>query len=141
MYPRALMRGNPPSITYTRLVQNLLSLKSSLTIAISIITFSRKDNRKRGKVCISHDRAPFPNQTTPATIAPPTPRLPLITPPKVISTPLRLFPFCVAPARRRRNYSQCVERKIFSPVHSPLFFPSYIVANPTVLVIPPPSIC
>ena len=34
MYPRALMRGNPPSTTYIRPLRNQLSLASSLTIAI-----------------------------------------------------------------------------------------------------------
>ena len=34
MYPCALIRGNPPSTTWTQLIWNQLSLESSLTIVI-----------------------------------------------------------------------------------------------------------
>ena len=140
MYPRALMRGNPPLTTYIWLLRDWLDLSSLLTIAISVITFIGQDNRRRGKARRSHERAPLPNLTTPEKIAPPAPKLPLIPLPNVISTLLFLCPFLAAPALRRRNVFLHVARKICSPIHSPMFFPSHIISTLPVPVIPPPLI-
>ena len=84
----------------------------------SLFTGSQ-DNRTRGKVRRDHERAPLPNRTTPVTIAPLTPHLSLITPYKVISTLLRLLPFCFAPRAAGGTIPLASSEKYFLPFTHP----------------------
>ena len=45
MYPRALVHGSFPLTAETQILQNQLSLASSLKIAIYICTFCGQDNK------------------------------------------------------------------------------------------------
>ena len=71
MYPRALIRGNPPLTTHTQLLCNIFFFASSLTSAISHFFAVRKDNRTRVKWRRSHEHTLLPNLPTPETFFPP----------------------------------------------------------------------
>ena len=71
MYPRALMRGSPPSTTSTRLLR--MDIPSHPRSRLSFLTFRGQNNRTRRKERRAHERAPFLNPAHPCNIAlPPT---------------------------------------------------------------------
>ena len=120
MYPRALMRGNPPSTTYNRLLW--VNFPSHPLSQLTFLNFLSQDNRTRGKARRSIEHAPLPNLPAPDTSIP--------TPSHAYPPP-RQAPRHTAPFR----IAACRCRNIFLPPPPPMA-PVIIT---TVLCAPPPS--
>ena len=144
MYPHALIRGNPLSTTYIRLLRNKLSLVSSITISIPhfLEGQGRTTEQGEGKACIlipcekRSNPKPFPH---PNTLLPHHPIYHLSHRPWQ-APHSRIVLYSASPTHTvERSFYVLFDDKCFlSGQTLTLIIPFAISANSSLFVIPPP---